>query len=178
MGKRGSIMASNKAYYWVALAVLVLGLNSEYQRGRMQPLHRLVSRSAATVNCLAMRAEQYVDLARVLVGGNPKAPAATEWAHAMPRESGEFSRMEAELANRQEEFARLGAERTKLVRLGRDMARHQAQFARIQAHRAQMVIRTENLRKSIASCRDGEIRVTINADGNDVPDTPETPDTF
>ena len=47
-------MASNKAYYWVALAVLVLGLNSEYQRGRMQPLHRLVSRSAATVNCLAM----------------------------------------------------------------------------------------------------------------------------
>jgi len=117
-------------------------------------------------------------LARVLVGGNPKAPAATEWAHAMQRESGDFSRMEAELANRQEEFARLGAERTKLVRLGRDMARHQAQFARIQAHRAQMVIRTENLRKSIASCRDGEIRVTINADGNDVPDTPETPDTF
>jgi len=96
----------------------------------------------------------------------------------MQRESGKFSRMEAELANRQEEFARLGAERTKLVRLGRDMARHQAQFARIQAHRAQMVIRTENLRKSIASCKDGEIRVTINADGNDVPDTPETPDTF
>ena len=92
-------MASNKAYYWVALAVLVLGLNSEYQRGRMQPLHRLVSRSAATVNCLAMRAEQYVELARVLVGGNPKAPAATEWAHAIQRESGDFSRMEAELAN-------------------------------------------------------------------------------
>ena len=170
-------MASSKAYYWVALAVLALGINGEYQRGRMQPLHNLLNRSAAMVNCLALRAQEYVSLARFFVGGSPKAPPTTEWAHVLREERGNFSRLEAELAQRQSDFARLGSDRAQIVRLTTKIGKHQAQFARLQARRAQMVIRAENARRSV-SCNDGEVKVMIDADSADMPDIPEVPDTF
>jgi hypothetical protein len=176
MGTKGSVMASNKAYYWLALAVLALGLNSEYQRGRMQPLHNLVNRSAMTVNCLALRAQEYVSLARVLMGGTPTATASTEWAHALLQERGDVTRMVAELAGRRGDLARLGVERAELVRVSPEMARHQAEFARLKAEKSRMVVKAENIRKTLA-CKDGEFRVTVDVD-DDVPDSVEAPDTF
>jgi septal ring factor EnvC (AmiA/AmiB activator) len=170
-------MASSKAYYWLALAVLALGLNSEYQRGRMQSLHSLVNRSAMTVNCFALRAQEYVSLARVLMGGTPTAPASAEWAHTLRQERGDLTRMVAELAGRQSDLARLGVERAELVRVGTEIARHQADFARLQAENSRMVVKAEDIRKT-AACKDGEFRFTVDVDNEDVPDSVEVPDTF
>ena len=38
-------MNTNKAAYWIALGVLALGLNSEYQHGRFVALHRVAGRA-------------------------------------------------------------------------------------------------------------------------------------
>lgn len=169
-------MASSKAYYWLALAVLALGLNSEYHRGRLEPLHNLVSRSGMVVDCVVLQAREYVSLARVLVGGAPVAPS-TEWARALHQERGDLTRLGTDLSHRQGDIARLGIERAQLVRLSTEMARHQAEFARLQAQRARMVVRAENIRKSVL-CQDGQFRVSVDTDVDNVNDSPEVPDTL
>lgn len=42
-------MNTNQAAYWIALGVLALGLNSEYQHGRFVTLHRAAERAAAVL---------------------------------------------------------------------------------------------------------------------------------
>ena len=169
-------MASNKAYYWLALAVLALGLNNEYQSGRMQPLHNLVNRSAMTVNCFALRAHEFVALARVLMGGSATAPENDEWANALRNERVDRSDLRTELDLRQRDLARLGTERAQMVRMAADMARHQAEFARLQAQRSRVIVRAGNIRKSV-TCNNGEFRVSVDTDMDDAPNS-DLPDTF
>ena len=51
-------MDTNKAAYWVALGVLALGLNSEYQHGNFVALHQVAERAGSTVCRISTRAEQ------------------------------------------------------------------------------------------------------------------------
>ena len=60
-------MNTNKAAYWIALGVLALGLNSEYQHGRFVALHRVASRAGAVACRMATRAEQTLAVATALV---------------------------------------------------------------------------------------------------------------
>ena len=59
---------NNKALYWIALGVFALGLNSEYQKGRLQFAHRVADRAEAILCQVAARAEQTWAVARVLSG--------------------------------------------------------------------------------------------------------------
>ena len=156
-------MASNKAFYWLALAVLALGLNSEYQRGRMQPLHRLVSRSEATINCLALRAREYVVLAKVMLSDRPGVPDSAELAQAIHRDRAEFARIRPEIVRQQVRLGLQGVDRAQFVRLGAEMARHQAEFARLQTEQARVMVQEMKLRKRV-ECKNSELRVTVDGD--------------
>jgi hypothetical protein len=59
-------MDTNKAAYWIALGVLALGLNSEYQQGHFVTLHRVAGRAGSVLCRLSTRAEQTLASARVL----------------------------------------------------------------------------------------------------------------
>jgi len=61
-------MASAKAWYWVAAGVLALGLNSEYQRGRLEWAHRAVDRSLALTESASDQGARYVALAEIMLG--------------------------------------------------------------------------------------------------------------
>ena len=154
-------MASSKAFYWLALAVLALGLNNEYQRGRMQPLHRLVSRSEATINCLAMRAREYVVLAKVMLSDRPGLPDSTELAQAVHRERAEFARIRPEMVRQQVRLELQGVDRAQFVRLGAEMARHQAEFARLRTEQARVIVEEMKHRKAVA-CKESGFKVTVN----------------
>ena len=58
-------MDTNKAAYWIALGVLALGLNSEYQHGRFVALHRVAERADSGLCRITARAEQTLAFARV-----------------------------------------------------------------------------------------------------------------
>jgi hypothetical protein len=58
-------MDTNKAAYWIALAVLALGLNSEYHKGNFVALHRVADRASATLCQLSTRGEHLLALAKL-----------------------------------------------------------------------------------------------------------------
>ena len=97
-------MNTNKAAYWIALGVLALGLNSEYQRGRFVALHR-VAKNASSVLCgISTRAEQALAVARILTSREGSLPDnllasadAAEMARAQGEALSEQARDEAEL---------------------------------------------------------------------------------
>jgi DNA replicative helicase MCM subunit Mcm2 (Cdc46/Mcm family) len=57
-------MDTNKAAYWIALAVLALGLNSEYHQGNLVVLHRVADRAGDTLCRLSTRGEHLLALAK------------------------------------------------------------------------------------------------------------------
>jgi hypothetical protein len=59
-------MDTNKAAYWIALGVLALGLNSEYQHGRFVAVHRVAEHAGSALCRMAARAEQTLAVARAL----------------------------------------------------------------------------------------------------------------
>ena len=60
-------MNTNNAAYWIALGVLALGLNSEYQHGRFVALHRVAERAGFELCRMATRAEQSLAVATGLM---------------------------------------------------------------------------------------------------------------
>ena len=64
-------MNTNKAAYWIALGVLALGLNSEYQHGRFAGLHRVSEYASSTFCRMVAHAEQTLAVARVLTSREP-----------------------------------------------------------------------------------------------------------
>jgi DNA replicative helicase MCM subunit Mcm2 (Cdc46/Mcm family) len=57
-------MDTNKAAYWIALAVLALGLNSEYHQGNLVAFHRVADRAGDTLCRLSIRGEHLLALAK------------------------------------------------------------------------------------------------------------------
>ena len=64
-------MDTNKAAYWIALGVLALGLNSEYQHGSFVGLHRVAEHASSTFCRMVAHAEQTLAVARVLTSREP-----------------------------------------------------------------------------------------------------------
>jgi hypothetical protein len=144
-----AFMATGKAYYWLALGALALGLGSDYQRGELQPLHRIANRSAVAANCLLVRAHQYVVMARFLTGKPPAADSLPKWNHAVATESSHsLAKLQADLAVRKADLARLGVERVQMINLGHEVAARQREFACMRAERARMVAMARAVRKT------------------------------
>jgi hypothetical protein len=96
-----------KTWYWLALGVVALGLNSEYQHGRMAWLQTAMQRSIGYLECASSQAVRYVTLAEALVC-HRRAPAESnpQMLAAMARVQGELAQHRAEYAQRQAEYAR------------------------------------------------------------------------
>jgi hypothetical protein len=159
-------MATGKAYYWLALGVLALGLTSEYERGGLQPLHQLANRSTLTANCLLVKAHQYVAMARFLMGEAPRTAPMHEWTYASNEHSRALARVQAELAGRQADLVRLGIDRAQWVNLGREMAAQERQYARLQAERARVIAISRSARKTV-NCKHDVVHVAVNTDVDD-----------
>src|SRR5690242_9397341 len=99
-------MATGKAYYWLALGVLVLGLTSEYERGGFQALHQIANRSALSANCLLVKAHEYVAMARFLMGEAPKPVPMQDWTYASNEHARALAQVQAEQAARRADLAR------------------------------------------------------------------------
>jgi hypothetical protein len=67
-------MASGKAWYWLAVGVLALGLNGEYQSGGLPWAHEVVEHGRAAVQRVAEEASGHVAMARIMFG-HDLAPA-------------------------------------------------------------------------------------------------------
>jgi hypothetical protein len=91
-------MDTNKAAYWIALGVLVLGLNSEYRQGKFVALHRVAGRADSMICQIATRAEQTLAVARALTT-REESPAdnllASTDGDELAREREELSRVRA-----------------------------------------------------------------------------------
>jgi|SRR5271166_237011 len=90
-------MNTNKAAYWIALGVLALGLNSEYQQGRFEALHRIAGRADSALCQISMRAKDTLALARIL-RGREDLPADNLLASA---DQAEMARDQAEMLSEQ-----------------------------------------------------------------------------
>jgi hypothetical protein len=101
-----------KALYWIALGVIAVVLNSEYQRGNLPLAHRVADRAEAVYCQVAARAQQTLILARALTG------------------SQDYS-IEASIARQQSEIDRVMAEHQ--AELDGAMASRQVDLDRVQA---------------------------------------------
>ena len=63
-------MASGKAWYWLAVGVLALGLNSEYQSGRLHWARQATDQSLALIERATDQTMHYVTLAELMLGDN------------------------------------------------------------------------------------------------------------
>jgi hypothetical protein len=121
-------MDMNKAGYWIALGVLALGLNSEYQHGRFVALHRVAGRADSLLCRISTRAEQTLAMARGLIGDE-----------IFPSDNLVAAADEAEMARDQAELLRKHVrDESELIRDNvrgqvRDQIRAQANAIRAQA---------------------------------------------
>ena len=60
-------MAPRKAWYWLAAGMLALGINSEYQSGKFEFLHRYVDHSLTVADAYARCAGRYLAQAHLLL---------------------------------------------------------------------------------------------------------------
>jgi type IV secretory pathway VirB2 component (pilin) len=68
MQARKAIMNSDKACYWLAAAVLALGLSGSYQGGRAEWAHHVVNSSQQLLSSLRGNAAQYLAVAHIMLG--------------------------------------------------------------------------------------------------------------
>lgn len=160
-------MDTNKAAYWVALGVLALGLNSEYQHGNFVTLHRVAERTSATLCHVSTRAEQTL----MALGITSRGEFPVDGLLAAS-DRAEMTRDEAELVQEQ---ARARAEmirvrvrdeiraQTDEIRARAEMQRAQIEQIRWRAVSQIRLSRADNHRVMVVCPKMGA-RITVNAD--------------
>jgi hypothetical protein len=73
-------MRTDKAWYWLAVGVLALGLNGAYQDGQLGWAHVLADRATGAVERATLRGEHFLTMAQVMLGREPRAFGRTEAA--------------------------------------------------------------------------------------------------
>jgi len=131
-------MNTQKAAYWLALAVFGLALHSEYQHGSFPALHRVAGCAGSTLYRIARHAEQ--TLAMAVPQTAPSAFRTDDLeANAKARELAEAK---AELAREeaQDKAEELREQTRDVAELLRDQARARAAMirAQVQLQRAQI----------------------------------------
>jgi hypothetical protein len=155
-------MNTNKAAYWIALGVLALGLNSEYQHGRFVALHQVASRAGSVLCQISMRAERTLAVARILMS-REGLPVDNLLASA---DRAEMVRAQAEMLREQaRDEAELFRDTRERVR---DEVRAQADVMRVRAEIQRAEI--ERFRGRIGS----QVRLARLADRRVAVDCPNT----
>jgi hypothetical protein len=169
-------MNTQKAAYWLALAVFGLALHSEYRQGSFPALHRAADRASFTLCRLATHAERAVAMAKLLtlrpaLGTDDLLAAddARELAESQAEMLSEQVQSEIELRRGQAQ------DRTELLRdrtraraemIGTLVDLRRAQFDQARAQmRSQILLRNSANRRLIEvrpnDCRKAGIRIAI-----------------
>jgi hypothetical protein len=171
-------MDTNKAAYWIALGVLALALNSEYQHGSFVALHRVAENAGSALCRMATRAEQTLAVARVLVRSErfqvDGLIAATDGA---------------EVARAQEELLRDQArDEAELLRDGvqaqADVIRAQAEVQRAKVEKIRLRMRSQFRlartvdRRVLVVCPKTSVRIAVNARMRLAEVSPDAEDSF
>ncbi len=147
-------MDTNKAVYWIALGVLALGLNSEYQHGSFVAVHRVAEHAGSALCRMATRAEETLAVARVLTSRD-----------RFPADGLSAATDGAEMARAQEELLRDQArDEAELLRDRlRDEVQSQADVIRAQAEvqRAEIEQIRVRMRSQVRLARTVDRRVTV-----------------
>jgi len=132
---------NTKALYWIALGAFTLALNSEYRQGGLPLAHRVADRAQAVYCKVAARAEQTVEMARLVIGGSDRQLPADEF---MAQQQADLDRA---IARHQAELDRALALRQ--AELNRELAFRQADLARMQQNlgRVQVVMDRVQVKK-------------------------------
>jgi len=175
-------MDTNKAAYWIALGVLALGLNSEYQHGSFVALHRVAEHAGSALCRMATRAEQTVAVARIFtsrerfpVDGLVAATDGAEMARAQEELLRDQARDEAELLR-----DRLRDE----VQAQADVIRAQAEAQRAEVKRIRVRMRSQFRlaravdRRVTVVCPKTGVRIAVNAGMRLAEVSPEVEDSF
>jgi len=125
-------MNANKAAYWIAVAALALGLNSEYREGNFVGLHRVADRAGSVLCRLTTRAEQTLAVAQLKLLTTPEEDLpntlrASADAYEMAQASAEIVREQSQSREEAELF------RDEVRDRMRDEIRAQADVIRAQA---------------------------------------------
>jgi hypothetical protein len=160
-------MDTNKAAYWIALGVLALGLNSEYQHGRFVAVHRVAEHAGSTLCRMVARAEQTLAVARVLargerfpVDGLLAGTGGDETAQAQEEFLREQARDEAELLRdrlREDVQARADA-----IRAQTEVQRAEVEQIRLRMRSQFRMARTVDRRVMVVCPKTG-VRIAVNA---------------
>jgi|ERR1700674_4229352 len=171
-------MDTNKAAYWIALGVLALGLNSEYQHGRFVALHRVSEYAGSALCRMATRAEQTVAVARVLTGregfpvdGLVAATGGAETARAQGELLRDQARDEAELL-RDGVHAQADA-----IRAQAEVQRAKVEHIRLRMRSQFRLARTVDRRVVVVCPRTG-VRIAVNAGMRLAEVSPDVEDSF
>lgn len=108
-------MASEKAWYWAAVAVLILGLGNSFVNRHQDWSGSLADRSLAVAQRISGQAMAYLEMAEMELGRHAARCPRTELSAA--RLQTKFASMQAVIASRQAEFATLEARRAQLEAL-------------------------------------------------------------
>jgi hypothetical protein len=140
-------MDANRAFYWIALGVLALGLNSEYRLGRFVALHRAADHAESVLCRISTRAEQTLAAAtlptkrddslvdNMLASANEDATMRVQSELLREQARGQAEvlrsrlRAQAELVREQAEMQRAEVEQIRLC------TRSQVRLAHVTAHR-------------------------------------------
>jgi len=175
-------MDTNKAAYWIALAVFALALNSEYQHGRFVPLHRVSEHAGSALCRMATRAEQTLAVARVPVrseqfpvDGLVTAIGGAEVARAQGELVRDQARDEAEL---------LRDRLREQVQAQADVIRAQAETQRAEVEHIRLRIRSQFRlartvdRRVVVVCPKTGVRIAVNAGMRLAEVSPDVEDSF
>ncbi len=107
-------MATEKAWYWAAVAVLVLAFGNSFMRHHQASSDCAVQRAFASVQQVSGRAMAFLSQAEARLGGST---GCSRPEMAAVRMQASVARMEASVARQQANFARLQSQRDRLVQL-------------------------------------------------------------
>ena len=134
-------MNTQKAAYWLALAVFGLALHSEYKHGSFPALHRAAGCASATLCRLATHVEQSLALA----GSESAPPALRTDDFDASAEARELAEARAELAREeaQDKAEQLREQAQDRAEALREQAQDRAQLLRDQARAQAEMIRAQ-----------------------------------
>ncbi len=174
-------MDSNKTVYWIAIGVLALGLNSEYQHGNFVALHQVADRASLALCQVSTRAEQ--TLASAV--GIPIYRMGLLEKFSSRIEQAQMATSEAEMAREQ---AREQAEMVRVqvrdqIRAQRDALRAQADMRRAEIDQVRSQLGSELRlvrvdRRVSVTCPRTRKRVMVRADALNGSSQVEVSDTF
>ena len=175
-------MDTNKAAYWIALGVLALGLNSEYQHGRFAGLHRVSEYATSTFCRMVAHAEQTLAVARVLRGRQesaadnlPAANSGVEMARAEEELLRDQARDEAEgLRDRLREEVQAQAD---VIRAQAETRRAEVEQIRLRMRSQFRIARTVDRRVTVICPKTGT-RIAVNAGMRVAEVSPDVEDSF